>query len=91
MLTLPTCDITLKLMAIQGHVWTKPSLVPHNLVVVVSWHAIGELYHVSWSSDPNADPLWERPTSIGNFVWNLTTTKTWINTGGSTVDKAVKP
>jgi len=49
-LTLPTHDITLKLVAIQGHVQMKPSLVLCNLVVVVSWHAIRELYHVSQQS-----------------------------------------
>src|SRR5882724_6215456 len=35
------------LMAIRAHLSTCPSLVPGNLVVVVSWHAIGELYHIS--------------------------------------------
>src|SRR5882724_6222741 len=35
------------LMAIRAHLSTCPSLVPGNLVVVVSWHAIGKLYHIS--------------------------------------------
>src|SRR5882724_3180617 len=35
------------LMAIRAHLSTCPSLVPGNLVAAVSWHAIGELYHVS--------------------------------------------
>src|SRR5882724_3907396 len=35
------------LMAIRAHLSTRPSLVPSNLVAAVSWHAIGELYHVS--------------------------------------------
>src|SRR5882724_7494675 len=37
------------LLAIQAHLTTHPKHVPGNLVAVVSWHAIGELYHVSWS------------------------------------------
>ena len=37
------------LMAIKAHLTTRPNHVPGNLVAVVSWHAIGELYHVSWS------------------------------------------
>jgi len=35
------------LMAIKAHLMTQPSHVPWNLITVVSWHAIGELYHVS--------------------------------------------
>src|SRR5882724_10981531 len=37
------------LMAIQAHLTTHPKHVPGNLVAAVSWHAIGELYHISWS------------------------------------------
>src|SRR5882724_4166046 len=37
------------LMAIQAHLTTRPKHVPGNLVTAVSWHAIGELYHVSQS------------------------------------------
>jgi len=37
------------LLAINAHLSTRPSHVPGNLIVVVSWHAIGELYHVSRS------------------------------------------
>jgi len=36
------------LMAIQAHLTTFPKHIPGNLVAMVSWHAIGELYHVSW-------------------------------------------
>ena len=35
------------LMAIKAHLSTCPSHLPGNLIAVVSWHAIGELYHVS--------------------------------------------
>ena len=35
------------LMAIKAHLMTRPNHVPGNLVAVVSWQAIGELYHVS--------------------------------------------
>ena len=38
-----TCD----LLALQGHITTCPSHVPGNLVTAVSWHVIGEHYHVS--------------------------------------------
>jgi len=37
------------LMAINAHLTTRPNHVPGNLVAAVSWHVIGELYHVSWS------------------------------------------
>jgi len=37
------------LMAIQAHLQMQPGHVPRNLVAVVSWHVIGELYHVSQS------------------------------------------
>src|SRR5882724_2033195 len=37
------------LMAIKAHLTTRPNHVPGNLVAAVSWHVIGELYHVSWS------------------------------------------
>ena len=37
------------LMAIWAHLMTFPKHVPGNLIAMVSWHAIGELYHVSWS------------------------------------------
>ena len=37
------------LMAIWAHLMTHPKHVPRNLVTTVSWHAIGKLYHVSWS------------------------------------------
>ena len=36
-------------MAIKAHPLTCPSHIPGNLIAVVSWHAIGELYHVSRS------------------------------------------
>jgi len=36
------------LMAIWAHLTTCPKHVPGNLVAAVSWHVIGELYHVSW-------------------------------------------
>jgi len=36
------------LMAIQDYLMTCPKHVPSNLITVVNWHAIGELYHVSW-------------------------------------------
>src|SRR5882724_10239523 len=35
------------LMAIQAHLTTCPKHIPGNLVTAVSWHTIGELYHVS--------------------------------------------
>src|SRR5882724_1292415 len=41
--------VTNDLMAIKAHLSTCPSHVPGNLVVAVSWHAIGELYHISQS------------------------------------------
>src|SRR5882724_285174 len=37
------------LMTIQAHLTTCPKHIPGHLVTVVSWHAIGELYHVSQS------------------------------------------
>src|SRR5882724_2156524 len=37
------------LMAIQAHLTTHPKHVPGNLIAVVSWHTIRELYHVSQS------------------------------------------
>src|SRR5882724_12185473 len=37
------------LMAIQAHLTTCPKHIPGNLIAVVSWHAIAELYHVSQS------------------------------------------
>jgi len=52
MSTLPSLNIANKLVALQGHVLANPSLVPANLVAVVSWHTIGELYHVSQSVVP---------------------------------------
>ena len=36
------------LMAIQAHLTTHPKHIPGNLITTVSWHAIRELYHVSW-------------------------------------------
>src|SRR5882724_1231254 len=41
--------VTNDLMAIKAHLSTCPSHVPGNLIVAVSWDAIGELYHVSQS------------------------------------------
>src|SRR5882724_1499711 len=41
--------VTDDLLAIQAHLTTHPKHVPGNLITVVSWHAIRELYHVSWS------------------------------------------
>ena len=35
------------LMAIKAHLTTRPKHTPRNLVAAMSWHAIGELYHVS--------------------------------------------
>src|SRR5882724_7515112 len=35
------------LLAIEAHLQARPQHSPSNLVVAVSWHAIGELYHVS--------------------------------------------
>src|SRR5882724_8657065 len=36
------------LMAIKAHLSMPPSHIPGNLVAAVSWHAIGELYHICW-------------------------------------------
>jgi len=41
--------ITDDLMAIKAHLTTRPKHTPGNLVAAVSWHVIGELYHVSQS------------------------------------------
>ena len=35
------------LLAIKAHLLKHPSHIPGNPVVVVSWHAIRELYHMS--------------------------------------------
>src|SRR5882724_2809368 len=35
------------LLAIEAHLQARPRHSPSNLVAAVSWHAIGELYHVS--------------------------------------------
>ena len=42
-----TPPITQDLMALQAHVSTRPTLLPGNLVAVVSWNAVGEFYLVS--------------------------------------------
>jgi len=39
--------ITDDLLALQGHFTTHPSHMPSNLIDTVSWHEIGEHYHVS--------------------------------------------
>src|SRR5882724_858743 len=41
--------VTDDLLAIKAHLSTHPSHIPENLVAAVSWHAIGELYHISRS------------------------------------------
>jgi len=45
------------LMAIKAHLTTHPKHTAGNLVAAVSWHAIRELYHVSWSPFGLYDPL----------------------------------
>src|SRR5882724_1253830 len=45
------------LMAIKAHLTTCPKHTPGNLIAAVSWHVIGELYHVSQSSLGVYDPL----------------------------------
>src|SRR5882724_4374046 len=54
------------LMAIQAHLTTCPKHVPGNLIAAVSWHAIGELYHVSRSPLELLDSL-----LISSFQWNV--------------------
>ena len=49
------------LMAIKAHLTTRSNHVPGNLIVVVSWQAIRELYHVSRS-----------PLGLWNFMLILT-------------------
>src|SRR5882724_10719829 len=39
--------VTNDLLAIEAHLQARPRHSPSNLVAAVSWHAIGELYHVS--------------------------------------------
>ena len=39
--------ITDDLLALKGHLMTHPSPVLGNLVTVVSWHVIGQHYHIS--------------------------------------------
>src|SRR5882724_6439602 len=54
------------LMAIQAHLTTHPKHIPGNLITAVSWHAIGELYHVSRSPLELLDSLLI-PLSSGMF------------------------
>src|SRR5882724_3238088 len=54
------------LMAIQAHLTTHPKHVPGNLITAVSWHVIGELYHVSQSPLELLDSL-----LISSFQWNV--------------------
>src|SRR5882724_13120498 len=54
------------LMAIHTHLTTCPKHVPGNLIAAVSWHAFGELYHVSWSPLELLDSL-----LISSFQWNV--------------------
>ena len=39
--------ITDNLLALKGHLMTRLSPVLGNLVTVVSWHVIGQHYHIS--------------------------------------------
>jgi len=41
--------ITHDLLTLQAHVAIQPELSPGNLVSIVQWNAIGELYLVSWA------------------------------------------
>jgi len=52
MSTSPSHDITKDLLAIQAHTQTRPSLVPNNVVALVSWHVISEHFHVSLMVGP---------------------------------------
>jgi len=58
--------VTNDLLAIKAHLSTCPSHIPGNLIVAVSWHAIRELYHISWP------PLylWIRVLNLA-FQWNV--------------------
>ena len=47
MLTNASHDLANDLMAIWAHLQTQLSHIPGNLIAAMSWHAIGELYHVS--------------------------------------------
>ena len=39
--------ITNELLALQAHMQTQPNLVPMNLIAIVTWNVVGELYLVS--------------------------------------------
>jgi len=107
MSTNPSCDIKKDLLASQAHIRTKPSLIPHNLVVVVSWHVIRELFHISWSGgisvvltvilQHNALPWeqaklpWELPAYISDLAQELEVTTVWIANSGLTEGVTTKP
>src|SRR5882672_3510484 len=53
MSTLPNRNFTLEMMALKGHLQTRPSHVNGNLVALVSWCEISDHYQVSSQGDPN--------------------------------------
>jgi len=46
-----TPPITQDLMVLKAHVLTQPNLMLGNLVAVMRWNAVRELYLVSWWGD----------------------------------------
>jgi len=58
-----TPPITQDIMVLKAHVLTEPNLVPGNLVAVVSWNVVGELYLVSQWGDSHALLVADTPFS----------------------------